>query len=948
MRHLLWLGTLLALLAATRTATAHSFAPGLLTLRERSPGHYDLRWTPPGGAGVVPQFPGACRASGADAHWDEPQTLELSCGDGALRGNSISMAGLARVEVLVDLSLADGHSQLAVLRADSPSVLVATSAGAAVVLKDFLRLGAWHILTGFDHLLFVLGLILLVRGWRRLALTITCFTLAHSLTLALAVLGVVHVPARLVEALIALSIVFVALELLRPAKDRTSRPWLVALAFGLLHGLGFAGALVEVGLPVHRVPWALFSFNVGVELGQLAVVLAACGLAALGTRVRLPWLRLRAGLVYAMGSLAAMWTFERVSRFFVAALAVGVWSAGCSKDTPATFEETRQPCAHHNPLKNAYFGDLHVHTSYSFDAYALDTRNTPADAYRFARGEAVSLPPLDADGKSTQSARLARALDFTAVTDHSEFLAEVETCVTPGSFAYDAQTCKNYRAGSFLPFGVTLTDLYPSRIEDICGLDGTACRDLALQVWERMKQAAEDVYDRTASCSFTSFIAYEYTAVPFLSNMHRNVIFKNERVPFPISYYEEHTPQALWKELKATCIDAGTGCDVLAIPHNSNLSNGNLFAIEKPEEGTTEAEQAALRAELEPLVEIYQHKGDSECSNGLQGPLGIPDELCDFEKLQPAPAHDCAEEGSSAVGGQAGRGCVSQRDFVRSALLLGLQEEERLGVNPYQMGIIASTDTHNGTPGHTDEASYVGHFGKHESVVAGRLQDLRYDQGGVRFSGGGLTGVWAEENSRPSLFDAMRKKETFGTSGTRLTVRFFGGWSYSPNLCGDAEMLKKAYAQGVPMGGLLVDAPAGSAAPTFLVSALRDPGDEVNPGVPLARMQVIKGFIEGKEPKLQVFEIAGKVDNGATVDENTCQPKGAGADALCTVWTDPAFQPGQRAFYYVRVLENPTCRWHARQCLALAPEMRPASCSDPSLPKVIHERAWTSPIWYRP
>jgi hypothetical protein len=589
-----------------------------------------------------------------------------------------------------------------------------------------------------------------------------------------------------------------------------------------------------------------------------------------------------------------------------------------------------------------YFGDLHVHTGYSFDAYLWDVRTTPRDAYRFARGEALSLPPLDPSGNGTRSVQLARPLDFTAVTDHAEFLGEIEVCTIPGTPSYESATCQQVRAdptNAYATLGSRLTGVHLRRPPDVCGTDNAICLSAAANVWTREQEAAAAAYDR---CRFTSFVAYEYSRSPAGSTMHRNVIFRNDHVPFPISAFEQPTPLGLWRELQHTCRDAGTGCDVLAIPHNANESNGKAFLIEYPDAQTLEDEraQAELRATIEPLMEIYQHKGDGECINGLSGIVGAPDEQCDFEKRRRPPLEDCGD----GVGqlGAINLGCVSRRDFARGALLGGLLERTRLGVNPLQLGFIGSTDTHNGTAGFTEENKWVGHAGNTDGSPDLLMQSITYNPGG-------LAGVWAEENSRSSLFDALRRKETFATSGTRITVRVFGGWDLAGDLCEAADLVRIGYERGVPMGGVLPPRPTPAVAPTLVITALRDPGTVEQPGTQLQRLQVIKGWIAGDGSAHQrVYDVAGDADNGAGVDLNTCTPTGAGADALCTVWSDPDFHPADRAFYYVRVLENPTCRWNTWLCNRLPVTERPARCDDPAVSKTIQERAWTSPIWYDP
>lgn len=589
-----------------------------------------------------------------------------------------------------------------------------------------------------------------------------------------------------------------------------------------------------------------------------------------------------------------------------------------------TYTETREACGSRNPLRNAYFGDLHVHTSYSFDAYVFDVRNDPFDAYRFARGEEVQIP----DGAGgTRPARLRSALDFAAVTDHSEFLGEVELCTVEGSPAYDSLGCRTYRAGivGFAAFGIDLADPTPRRNLTICGVGGARCAESLAQVWERERAASEMAYDRTAACSFTSFVAYEWTGTTSQSNLHRNVIFRNATVPeAPVSYIEEPTPRGLWSALGAVCLDAGSGCDVLAIPHNPNLSNGRMFALEYPGATTTAQEraQAELRASMEPLLEISQHKGTSECF-----PSFSSDEQCGFEIID---GDLCNGDGTGS-----GMSCRSRSEFLRGVLADGLAEEARLGVNPFRLGVIGSTDTHNGTPGNTDEDTWRGHVGAQDGAPRVRLA-----AGGLlEFAPGGLAGVWAVENSRDAIFEALRRRETFATSGPRIAVRLFASFDYAEDLCASPGMLETAYREGVPMGGRL---PPGSGAPRFLASAMRD-------RTPLAGLQIVKGWLDADGAyQERVFDVAGEPSGaGASVDLATCEPTGAGLDMPCAVWTDPEHDPTRPAFYYARVLENPTCRWSRRDCNALA-GARPASCDDPAVPSAIQERAWSSPIWYVP
>ncbi len=627
------------------------------------------------------------------------------------------------------------------------------------------------------------------------------------------------------------------------------------------------------------------------------------------------------------------------------------------------------PCPGRDPLRGAFFGELHIHTRFSFDAYAWDVRPGPEEAYRFARGEAVELPPLDAAGRGKRVVTLERPLDFAAVTDHAEFLGPVSICSRPGSESYDSAGCRTYRGDvpldtAFGELGARMSGFArgaaPADAQrpagsaalsgfspEVCGEDGSLCRREASSVWQQLQAAAENHYDR---CRFTTFKAYEYTATPQLSKVHRNVIFRNAVVPeLPITALDEPEAANLWRRLEQRCLDAGTGCDALAIPHNSNLANGRMFTVpyrEAPLE--QQVADATRRARLEPLAEIMQIKGDSECANGLGGVAGGSDELCEFEKFRawgPTPP-DCGEgTGSGALVGQ---GCSGRMDFVRYALVEGLVEADRIGVNPTKLGIIASTDGHNANPGDVEEASYEGWSGKQDASAAARLGSAGA-LGNLRSNPGGLVGLFAEENSRESLFAAMRRREAFGTSGPRIQPRLFGGWDYPQDLCADPELVAKGYASGVPMGGDLAARPAGAGAPVFVVSALADPGSASRAGGLLQRIQIIKGWADAAGHIHQaVYDVAGNARNGASVDPQTCEISGPGERQICGVWSDPGFDPARRAVYYARVVENPSCRWNALQCAALPKRERPAACTDPAVPKQIQERAWTSPIWYAP
>ncbi len=630
----------------------------------------------------------------------------------------------------------------------------------------------------------------------------------------------------------------------------------------------------------------------------------------------------------------------------VSLLLAGILAFGCGDDDGGGGTEGPAACADRNPLRNLYFGDLHVHSALSFDSYAFDVRNLPDDAYAFARGEEVRLPPLDGMGEGTQRLRLDRPLDFAAVTDHAEFLGEVDICLSDGLPGHEASLCETFRDNGSLGqtlLGASLTTESPERDAEICA-GGTRCLVAARSVWDEIVASAERFNDESEACSFTTFAAYEYTANTAASARHRNVIFEGAAVPFPVSYMEEPTPQGLWAALRRDCIDLEADCDAIAIPHNTNQSNGNTFAVEYPGAGSLgeEREQAEMRAAIEPLVEIYQHKGDSECSNGLDGVFGSPDELCDFEKLRAPPFEDCGD--STGAGGVANGGCVSRLDFVRGALLEGLGEYERLGVNPYRLGVIGSTDTHNGTPGAVAEDRWLGHRGSVDDEVEERLGRGGFRAGPV-FNPGGLAAVWAEENSRPSLFAAMKRREVYGTSGPRIVVRLFGGWGLAAELCEASDAVETAYREGVPMGATLPETPMGARSPRFFVYAAKDPGSDTLAGTPLQRIQIVKGWIEDGRARQRVFEVAGDADNDAGVRAD-CSLSGEGFDSLCAVWEDPDFSPERNAFYYARVVENPSCRWTALQCLAAGDAAGLDVCYDPDLVRVVQERAWSSPIWY--
>ena len=637
--------------------------------------------------------------------------------------------------------------------------------------------------------------------------------------------------------------------------------------------------------------------------------------------------------------------------------------------------ESREDCTEFTPERRPLFGDLHVHTSYSFDSYLSSQRRDPWDAYRYARGETIVLP--DANGRQNVQARIGRPLDFAAVTDHAEFLGQINICTRDSSKAgYWWPHCTMTRARNIwaqLLAANWWTNLggqleAPPEKSFACTLSD--CDGAADETWNDIQRAAEDNYDRSASCDFTTFVGYEYTEAFDQNNMHRNVIFRNDVVTEkPISVYDTGRGSfvSLWQQLRNSCTDLDNGCDVMSIPHNSNLAGGRMFRDPQSDSEVID------RLFFEPVVELVQHKGASECRfDRLRGAgLDTVDEQCDFEQIAAdnlnmlGSVHgEVRTERANAVPLED----FARRNMVRNALKDGLVLGQSLGNNPFQMVFIGSTDTHSAMPGSAEENNYTGHLGRRDAQY-NNVQDHFYS------NPGGHAVVWAEENSRDSIFEAIRRRETYATSGTRPTLRFFAG-DLDPGLCESPEMIEKAYEQGVPMGGELDSNSA--LVPRFLVSARKDGGDQKLSGTDLQRVQIIKGWVDGEgKPQEQVYDIDGNADNGASVDSNTCARLGSGLVNSCTVWEDPDFQVDQSAFYYVRLLENPTCRWSTLQCQSAGVNPFASNCSvqadaataraqaagasgevygkcciDPRreafYSPVIQERAWSSPIWFQP
>jgi hypothetical protein len=658
------------------------------------------------------------------------------------------------------------------------------------------------------------------------------------------------------------------------------------------------------------------------------------------------------------------------------ALAITGLAQATSADTPTVelqrpyiMTEEREPCADFSPLRRPFFGDTHVHTAWSFDASSQDTRNKPPEAYAFARGGPMGIQPYDDDNQAQRHIQLDRPLDFTAVTDHSEFFGEIRMCTTPGSPGYWHPVCIGHRwfpSLSFATFGAY--GMAGKNRWGFCGDDYGNCTGAASSTWQDIQQAAEEAYDRGGECSFTSFVGYEWTAsVGSGHNLHHNVIFRNEHVPDrALSWIDTPSQVQLWDYLDSECVLDKPGCDAVVIPHNSNLSGGLMFETARVSDETiptqaVSAAEAGRRARWNPLFEVMQHKGASECDSRTA--IWAEDEYCDFELL----AYDSF--GGKDSGAPSGvpiellalfvddeklpvTKLPEQSNFLRYALKKGLQEQAELGVNSFKYGLISSTDTHIAAPGLAMEKNFPGHggagMGSRDGLPTGLPDDLEYGPGG-------LAVLYAEENTRDALFAAMQRREAYATSGTRPTLRFFGGWEYSRDLCSSSDLVAQGYAGGVPMGGDLPQPTIEGAAPRFIASAAYDAGTTEYPGAQLQRIQLVKGWYRDDELHERVLNVAGG-DNNAAVDINTCERHGDGHRQLCTVWEDPGFDAAAPAFYYARVLENPSCRWSQYACADAGvrcdnPQTIAAGmekCCAANHQKTIQERAWSSPIWYTP
>lgn len=573
-----------------------------------------------------------------------------------------------------------------------------------------------------------------------------------------------------------------------------------------------------------------------------------------------------------------------------------------------------------NPLRNVYFGDTHIHTDLSFDAYLFGNRLDPDAAYRVAKGESAQL-------RTGERVELTRPLDFVALSDHAEGFGLHEACARENQSPESVKVC----AGFDMPSIATFLELRAQgvkrpMVKDLAMFDGDAdlARELSISTWDKVRAAAERHNDPG---TFTAFAAYEYSPVlKDTGKHHRNIIFRGrETAPNVVSGYEAASEIDLWKQLEAGC---KSPCEFLTIPHNPNKTWGLAFASHTIDGIPYTDEDWKLRERSEPIVEMFQIKGNSECSSAF----GANDEECNFEQFFPP-----CEEGQTTL-------CITPTSMIRDGLHKGLALEDELGINPLAFGLIGSTDTHNSNPGDTEEWDYRGASGFNSSPARKRLAGGR---GGNRTSlqrnPGGLAAVWAEENTREALFGAMKRKEVYATSGTRLKLRTFAGFDWAQSAAEDVD-IAAAYEHGVPMGGSL-EGTSGKLG--ILVWAIRDPDN-----APIQKVQVIKGWIEDGERREAVHDIAcsggingetGKCnDNGARVDLSDCSfDEGVGSPEIKVLWQDPDYGKGEDAFYYVRVVQNPTCRWTTYDSLRLGQE------PPTDVPATITEMAWSSPIWVK-
>lgn len=588
------------------------------------------------------------------------------------------------------------------------------------------------------------------------------------------------------------------------------------------------------------------------------------------------------------------------------------------------------PYAGRNYPAQVFWGDQHVHTGWSADAGAFGATLGPEEALRFARGEEIvsslGLP-----------VRLSRPLDWAAITDHSDAAGVIFEIRDGNPDLMADELGRRWHDMMITGDGVTAAsemiaaqsnNQLPASMKD---------PKLAMTVWQK-NTAIMEKYNEPGT--FSAFIGYEWTSnAAGGDNLHRNVIYRDGKDKademLPMTTFDSENPEDLWKWMQAW--QDKTAGYLLAIPHNGNLSNGKMFALNTFMGDPLTREWAEQRAKWEPMYEVTQIKGDGETHPSLSP----SDEFAGFEKWDAANLAGVPKEPG-----------MIEREYARRALQEGLKLEAELGVNPFKFGLASGTDTHTGLT----TAEEDNFFGKHTGVEPSPhrwehvvIQSAQVNVTGAQMAAAGYTGVWATENTREAIWDALKRKEAYSTTGPRITVRFFGGWEFTEADAQTRSPAEAGYAKGVPMGGDLRAAPDGKA-PSFLVAALKD-----SYSGNLDRIQVIKGWVDatGKLEE-KVYDVVwsddrvpgadGKLPSvGNTVDvENAIWTNTIGAGELITTWTDPDFDPALRAFYYARVLEIPTPRWTAYDQKRFGIKMAD------TVPMTVTERAYTSPIWYTP
>jgi len=632
---------------------------------------------------------------------------------------------------------------------------------------------------------------------------------------------------------------------------------------------------------------------------------------------------------------------KRTNQILTAALCGLLTQAAFAQDFSVQEEDVKvgekdySPYLHQSYPNRVFWGDTHLHTSYSTDAGMVGDTLGPEEALRFARGEKV----ISSTGVP---ARLIRPLDFLVVADHAENLG-----LAPMIESSDPELLKD-------PMGKKYHDLVKSgkgwEAYQIWKKSGATVKDsmpnpqLQARAWNQIIDAV-DKYNQPGV--FTAFHGFEWTLTPNLRNLHRNVIFRDgadeARQVVPFSFFDAQDPEKLWDYMEA--YEKKTGGRALAIPHGGNLSQGLMFAVEKMSGEPIDAAYARRRMHWEPLYEVTQIKGDGEAHPALSP----NDEFADYYTW------DKGDFGLNLKKPE-----MLPNEYARSALKIGLEQAEKLGVNPFKFGLVGSTDSHTSLAT-TREENFFGKFAGTEPGSKHRFddlvsQDLRPNGDGSlnvyhwESAASGLAGVWARENTREALWDAMARKEVYATTGTRMLVRVFAGWDFEPKEVHRPDFAEQGYQRGVPMGGDLSAAPEG-AKPKFMVRALRDPD-----GANLDRVQIIKGWLDlsGKAQE-KIYDIAVsdgrkigadgrcRTPVGDTVDvANATYENTIGDAVLGAYWEDPDFDPGRRAFYYVRVLEIPTPSWIAYD------EKKFGTRAPKEALRKQQERAYTSPIWYTP